>query len=216
MPIADSPLEIWKHLTVKLAFNCLSTGTMAAMGRVAGNWMSWVSISNKKLVDRGIRLISELGGIPYKEAAERLFAADEWIESQDWTGKETPCAVQVALKGIYRTFCRRCGACCRIKDGIVRVGDAEIKRIAAFLGKSESSFIAEDTEVAPDRKSLMLKSRSDGSCVYLTDDNLCRIQSVKPDKCRTFPHEWTNPDSDTVCPALGQLRRETEGTRHGA
>ena len=40
MDIADSPLEIWKHLAVKLAFNCLSTGTMASMGRVAGNWMS--------------------------------------------------------------------------------------------------------------------------------------------------------------------------------
>ena len=97
-PIADSPLEIWKHLAVKLAFNCLSTGTMTAMGRVAGNWMSWVSISNKKLIDRGIRLISELGGVAYEEAAERLFAADEWVQSQDWTGKEEPCAVQVALK----------------------------------------------------------------------------------------------------------------------
>ena len=97
MPIADSPLEIWKHLAVKLAFNCLSTGTMAAMGRVAGNWMSWVSISNKKLIDRGIRLLVELGGISYEEAAQRLFAAEEWVESQDWTGKETPCAVQVAL-----------------------------------------------------------------------------------------------------------------------
>ena len=54
-PIADSPLEIWKHLAVKLAFNCLSTGTMAAMGRIAGNWMSWVSMSNKKLIDRCIQ-----------------------------------------------------------------------------------------------------------------------------------------------------------------
>ena len=98
MDIADSPLEIWKHLAVKLAFNCLSTGTMAAMGRVAGNWMSWVSISNKKLIDRGIRLLVELGGISYEEAAQRLFAAEEWVESQDWTGKETPCAVQIALK----------------------------------------------------------------------------------------------------------------------
>ncbi len=100
MEIADSPLEIWKHLAVKLAFNCLSTGTMAAMGRVAGNWMSWVSISNKKLIDRGIRLLVELGGVSYEEAAQRLFAAEEWVESQDWTGKETPCAVQVALERI--------------------------------------------------------------------------------------------------------------------
>ena len=102
MDIADSPLEIWKHLAVKLAFNCLSTGTMAAMGRVAGNWMSWVSISNKKLIDRGIRLLVELGGISYEEAAQRLFAAEEWVESQDWTGKETPCAVQIALERLRK------------------------------------------------------------------------------------------------------------------
>ncbi len=93
-----SPLEVWKHLAVKLTFNNLSTGTMVAMGRVAGNWMSWVSISNKKLIDRGIRLLVELGRIDYEEAAQRLFAAEEWIESQDWTGRETPCAVQVALQ----------------------------------------------------------------------------------------------------------------------
>ena len=98
--------------------------------------------------------------------------------------------------------CRRCGACCRIKDGIVRVSDAEIARIAAFLGMSETEFIANETDVAPDRRSLVLKSRSDGSCVYLTADNLCRINSVKPDKCRTFPFEWTNPDSREVCPVL--------------
>ena len=97
MDIDDSPLEIWKHLAVKLAFNCLSTGTMASMQRVAGNWMSWVSISNKKLIDRGIRLLVELGGISYEEAAQRLFAAEEWVQAQDWTGKEEPCAVQVAL-----------------------------------------------------------------------------------------------------------------------
>ena len=100
MDIPDSPLEIWKHLAVKLAFNCLSTGTMAAMGRVAGNWMSWVSISNKKLIDRGIRLLSELGGIGYEEAAQRIFAAEEWVQSRDWTGREEPCAVQVALAAL--------------------------------------------------------------------------------------------------------------------
>ena len=99
-PVAASPLEVWKHLAVKLTFNTLSTGTMVKMGRVKGNWMSWVAISNKKLIDRGIRLIAELGRVPYAEAAERLFAAEEWIESQDWTGKETPSAVQVALKNL--------------------------------------------------------------------------------------------------------------------
>ena len=103
-PIADSPLEIWKHLAVKLAFNCLSTGTMAAMGRIAGNWMSWVSMSNKKLIDRCIRLLVELGHISYEEAAQRIFAAQEWIASQDWSKSEEPSPVQVALKALRGTL----------------------------------------------------------------------------------------------------------------
>ena len=98
--------------------------------------------------------------------------------------------------------CRGCGACCRIKDGIVRVGDDEVRRIAAFLGMSEQEFIDRETEIAPDRKTLILKSCPDDSCAYLTDDNRCRIHPVKPNKCRTFPFEWTNPDSVEVCPAL--------------
>lgn len=98
--------------------------------------------------------------------------------------------------------CRRCGACCRIKDGIVRVSDEEISRIASFLGMSEADFIDAETEVAPDRRGLVLKSRADGSCAYLTEDSRCAINPVKPDKCRTFPHEWTNSDSFEVCPAL--------------
>ena len=102
MDIADSPLEIWKHLAVKLAFNCLSTGTMASMGRIAGNWMSWVSMSNKKLIDRCIRLLVELGRIDYEEAAQRIFAAEEWIASQDWSKGEEPSPVQVALKQLGR------------------------------------------------------------------------------------------------------------------
>ena len=98
--------------------------------------------------------------------------------------------------------CRGCGACCRIKDGIVRVDDAEIKRISKFLGMSEQEFIDRETEIAPDRKGLILKSRADESCAYLTEDSRCRIHPVKPDKCRTFPFEWTNADSHEVCPGL--------------
>ena len=99
-PIASSPLEIWKHLAVKLAFNCLSTGTMAAMGRIAGNWMSWVSMSNKKLIDRCIRLLVELGKVDYETAAQHIFAAQEWIAAQDWSKGEEPSPVQVALKAV--------------------------------------------------------------------------------------------------------------------
>ena len=30
------------------------------------------------------------------------FAAEEWVASQDWTGKEEPCAVQVALEALKK------------------------------------------------------------------------------------------------------------------
>lgn len=84
----------------------------------------------------------------------------------------------------------------------MRVSEAEVARISAFLGMDAARFIATETEIAPDRKSLMLKSRADGSCAYLTEDNLCCINPVKPDKCRTFPFAWANPDSHEVCPAM--------------
>ena len=109
--------------------------------------------------------------------------------------------------------CRCCGACCRIRDGIVRVSDREIARIAAYLGVRENDFIAHETEVAPDRRTLMLKSHPDGACVYLTDDSRCRIHEVKPDKCRTFPFEWTNADSHEVCPGLKRGTKEKIGCR---
>ena len=38
--------------------------------------------------------------------------------------------------------------------------------------------------------------------MYLDENNLCRLNPVKPDKCRSFPFEWTNPDSSVICPEL--------------
>ena len=86
----------------------------------------------------------------------------------------------------------------------MRVSDSEIARIASYLGMDEADFIANETEISPDRKGLVLKSHPDGACVYLDENNLCRINPVKPDKCRTFPFEWTNPDSHLVCPEQRQ------------
>ena len=54
-----------------------------------------------------------------------------------------PPASKVSVSGFA---CRQCGACCRIKDGIVRVSDAEIARIAAFLGMAEQAFIDRETD----------------------------------------------------------------------
>ncbi len=97
----------------------------------------------------------------------------------------------------------------------MRVSDAEIARIAAYLGCSEADFIARETELAPDRASLILHSDPDGACRFLTAENKCAIHAVKPDKCRTFPFDWTNPDSHDVCPGLAQRDHLQDRGRYG-
>jgi len=105
---------------------------------------------------------------------------------------------------LSKFVCRRCGACCRI-EGIVRLKEGDTARIAAYLGISESDFIADGTDLAPDRKGLVLKDRPDGACAMLDDSNRCRIYPVRPEKCRTYPYEWTNENSGTYCPGLSNM-----------
>ena len=110
------------------------------------------------------------------------------------------------MKPTPETFHCKCrSACCRIPDGIVRVSEAEITRIAKFLGMDEATFISNETELAPDRRGLILKNTTEVVCVHLASDSLCRINPVKPDKCRTFSFEWTNANSASVCPKLNRL-----------
>ena len=66
-------MELMTHLMVKLAFNVLSTAAMAKMGRIWGNWMIQVLPTNKKLIDRSVRIIANLADIPYQQAAEEFF-----------------------------------------------------------------------------------------------------------------------------------------------
>ena len=80
--------DILYHLLIKVAFNAISTGTMAKMGRVWGNWMIQVLPTNKKLIDRSSRIIQNLANIPYEQAVEEFFISyynrkpeDEYRES---------------------------------------------------------------------------------------------------------------------------------------
>jgi N-acetylmuramic acid 6-phosphate etherase len=79
--IPPSPFELWGRLAVKLAMNTVSTATMARMGRLDGNLMVYVETSNKKLIDRGVRLIAEVVGVSYEKACYELFETMETIES---------------------------------------------------------------------------------------------------------------------------------------
>lgn len=56
----------------KLVLNMISTSIMIGLGRVKGNKMVDMQLSNNKLVDRGTRMIQAELGISYDEARELL------------------------------------------------------------------------------------------------------------------------------------------------
>ena len=56
----------------KLVLNMISTATMIGLGRVEDNRMVHMQLTNKKLIDRGARMIAESTGVPYDEACEWL------------------------------------------------------------------------------------------------------------------------------------------------
>ena len=56
----------------KMILNMITTSVMIKMGRVKGNKMVNMQLSNKKLVDRGTNMIVEELGLPYEEAKELL------------------------------------------------------------------------------------------------------------------------------------------------
>ena len=59
----------------KMILNMISTTLMIRMGRVSGNRMVKMQLTNAKLVDRGTRMIQDSLGIPYNEAERCLLEA---------------------------------------------------------------------------------------------------------------------------------------------
>jgi N-acetylmuramic acid 6-phosphate etherase len=62
--------------------NTLSTGVMARMGRIDGNWMTCLAMSNKKLVDRSARIVSDVCSVPYEQALEEIYYSQALAEAQ--------------------------------------------------------------------------------------------------------------------------------------
>ena len=98
--LSKSPLRLAEHLAVKLILNTISTATMSRMGRVIGNYMVWLSPSNKKLIDRGSRLISQVTGCSYEQACIALHQAMDEVESRSKKAEEVPSPVALAIKRI--------------------------------------------------------------------------------------------------------------------
>jgi len=86
----------------------------------------------------------------------------------------------------------------------VKLTDADITAVAAFLGIEERGFIQEFTRLRPSRDGLALTDQPDGACIFL-DGRDCRIQPVKPAQCGGFPNTWNFPGWREVCEAVEEV-----------
>lgn len=99
--LAKSPLDLAHHLAVKLVLNTVSTITMTRMGCVAGNAMICLSPGNKKLIDRGCRLISHITGCTYEKACIALHEAMEESRFQPKMLHQATSPVAAAIEKIF-------------------------------------------------------------------------------------------------------------------
>jgi N-acetylmuramic acid 6-phosphate etherase len=75
----------------KMALNILSTGSMVRLGKVYGNRMVDVAVTNIKLHDRALRILMDLTGIDRTAADELLQKSAQSVKlalTMHWTGKD--------------------------------------------------------------------------------------------------------------------------------
>ncbi|MBR3979058.1 MAG: hypothetical protein IKJ94_05500 [Oscillospiraceae bacterium] len=96
--IVETELEIFSHLAMKMVLNILSTGVMAKMGKIYGNYMISLKTTNKKLVDRATRIISDLCSVDYERANYELFLTKLMLEKDGKTESEVKVTIDRLLK----------------------------------------------------------------------------------------------------------------------
>lgn len=119
--------------------------------------------------------------------------------------------------GGLRFRCTQCGNCCSGAPGYVFLTREEIRRIAAFLGRSDGTLSARHLRRVGRRYSLTEDRRS-GDCCFLKHENgkrVCSIYPVRPLQCRTWPFWDSNLESlqaweeaSETCPGMNR------GPRH--
>ncbi len=92
--LPPTAMDLYEHLAVKIMLNTLSTGVMARMGKILGNWMICLAMSNKKLVDRSARIVADLCQVPYERALEEVFYAKAASESEETLKSPAESAIQ--------------------------------------------------------------------------------------------------------------------------
>jgi Fe-S-cluster containining protein len=84
--------------------------------------------------------------------------------------------------------CRQCGSCCRAQPPDVSLKEQEIIESKGFIN------FLEDYDSAKNRD---IRKNKNGSCFFLTTENTCKIQEVKPAICRLDPFVIADYDCET-------------------
>jgi N-acetylmuramic acid 6-phosphate etherase len=100
--LPESPLDLFSHLAAKLVLNNISTAAMGKLGRLNGNWMAHVDATNKKLIDRSIRLVAELTGFDYDTSCLAVFKTLHEMNSWSEEPRKTISPVAYTIEQIER------------------------------------------------------------------------------------------------------------------
>ncbi|MDH3513606.1 MAG: YkgJ family cysteine cluster protein [Gammaproteobacteria bacterium] len=89
---------------------------------------------------------------------------------------------------IERRFaCTGCGECCTGRGSyVIEVSRAEQRRLQRFLGITWA-WLRRRYVFRFDDETESIRMHPNGDCVFLGEDRRCRIYSVRPKQCRSYP-----------------------------
>lgn len=82
--------------------------------------------------------------------------------------------------------CHRCGHCCRVGHGRVRIREEDLEPLARARGATVAAFAARYVVRRDD--GLELRELWDGRCCMLEGLHDCAVYAARPEQCRSFPY----------------------------
>jgi len=112
----------------------------------------------------------------------------------------------------YRAFmkidCLNCAICCKSLGP--RLNNQDIERLAKFLKMKSSVFIESCLHIDEDNDYVFKRM----PCIFLDNDNKCRVYEQRPKACREYPHTDRKKihqiltltlKNSYVCPAVNEI-----------